>query len=64
MSVLSDIGAALTTAVTGSTPAQLQAQATAVEAQLQIAISTVVALQAIMVAELFLIMVMTWKNRH
>lgn len=61
---LGNIGSALITAITGTDPATLAAQATAAEQALQIAITTQIALTAIMVAELFLITVLLWKGRH
>jgi hypothetical protein len=60
MSILSDIGASLL----GTTVADLQAQATVAETQLQLAIGTMIALEAIIVVELFLLVVMSFKARH
>lgn len=64
MSVLSDIGSALVQGVTGTSVSDIQAQAQAAEQQLTIAISTMIALQAIMAIELLLLMAMAWKERH
>jgi hypothetical protein len=60
MSVLGDIGKALL----GQDLADVQAQAAEAGQQLQIAFSTLIALNAIMAVELFLILVMQWKERH
>lgn len=60
MSLLSDVGSALL----GINTAELQAQATAAEQQLQIAIGTMIALEAIIAIELFLLVVMGFKERH
>jgi hypothetical protein len=62
--MLSDIGNGLVTALTGQSPAALQAEATAAEQQLQIAIGTMIALEAIMALELLVLVAMGWKARH
>lgn len=64
MSGLSDFGNGLIQAITGTNVAQLQAQATEVEQQLQVAIGTMIALQAITALSVILLVVMTWKERH
>lgn len=60
MSFLGDVGKALI----GKDFADVQAQAAEAGSQLQIAFSTLIALQAIMALELFLLLVMSWKERH
>lgn len=57
MSALSDIGKALL----GS---DIQAQATEAAQQLQVAVATAIALEAIVAIELFIVIVMLWKDRH
>lgn len=57
MSALSDIGKALL----GS---DIQAQATEAAQQLQVAVATAIALEAIVAIELFVVIVMLWKDRH
>lgn len=64
MPFLSDLGSGLIKAVTGQDPAQLQQQLSEAEAQLTMAVETMIGLQAIMAAELFLIVVLLWKERH
>jgi hypothetical protein len=64
MSFLSDIGDQLTQALTGSTTSQLAADADAAEQQIAIAVSTMIALEAIIVTELLLLIIMAWKERH
>jgi hypothetical protein len=64
MSVFSDIGNALITAATGSSPGELQAQAAQAEQQLSIAIATMIGLEAIIVFELLVLVAMSWKERH
>jgi hypothetical protein len=63
-SLITDIGNSMITAITGTDPATLQAQATAAEANLEIAISAMIGLQAIVALELFIIMVTLWKERR
>jgi hypothetical protein len=64
MSLVSDIGNSMITAITGTDPATLQAQATVAEANLEIAISAMIGLQAIAAFELFIIMVILWKGKN
>jgi len=64
MSFLSDIGGGLIKSITGTDPAQLQAEVTAAEQQLSIAFQTLIALSAVTVAELFLVVVLLWKARR
>lgn len=64
MSVFSDIGNALVTATTGSSPQELQAQAAQAEQQLSIAIATMIGLEAIIVFELLVLVVISWKEKH
>lgn len=64
MSILSDLGNGIIGAVTGSNPAELQAQISAAEQQLQIAIGTMIALEAIIALELLVLVAMGWKERH
>lgn len=64
MSLLTDIGNSLITGLTGTSPSDLQTQLTAAETQLQIAASTMLALEAIIAVELFLLVVMSFKERH
>lgn len=63
-SILADLGNSLITAATGSTPAQLQAQAADAENKLTIAISTMIGLEAIIAFELLVLMAIAWKERH
>jgi hypothetical protein len=60
MSFLSDAGKVLL----GNTLTDAQAQLDIAEQQLTIAFSTSIALQAIIAVQLFLILVMQWKERH
>jgi hypothetical protein len=60
MSVLGDIG----NAILGTDVTKLQEQANEAADQLRIAISTMIALEAILALELFLLVVMQWKERH
>jgi hypothetical protein len=62
VSLLSDIGGSLVQTLTGTDPATLQAEISAGEQQLTIAVETALALQLIVVAELFLIAVLLWKR--
>jgi hypothetical protein len=62
MSALSDIGASLVQTLTGTDPATLQQQVTAAEQQLTLAVETIIALEVIAIAELFLITVLLWKR--
>ncbi len=64
MSIFSDIGNALITATTGSSPQELQAQAAQAEQQLSIAIATMIGLEAIIVFELLILVAVSWKERH
>lgn len=64
MSILTDLGNSLITAATGSTPAELQAQAAQAEQQLTIAVATMIGLEAIIAFELLVIMAIVWKERH
>ena len=64
MSILADIGNSLIQATTGQNLSDLQAQATAAEQQLQIAIGTMIALEAIIALELLVLVAMGWKERH
>lgn len=60
MSLLSDIGNGLITSLTGQDAAQIQ-QA---EQNLQIAIGTMIALEAIIAVELLVLVAIGWKERH
>jgi hypothetical protein len=62
--LLSSIGNGLISAITGTSISDLQAQASAAEQQLQIAIGTMIALEAIAVLELLFIAAIMWKERH
>jgi hypothetical protein len=62
--LLSEIGNALITGITGTSVSELQAQASAVEQQLQIAIGTMIALEAIIAIELLFLVAVAWKERH
>lgn len=64
MSLLSDIGNGIIKAATGQDVEQLTAQAQAAEQQLQIAIGTMIALEAVIALELLVILAMQWKERH
>jgi len=64
MSLLSDIGNSIISAATGQDASQLAAQAQAAEQQLQIAIGTMIALEAIIALELLVMVSMGWKARH
>lgn len=64
MSIFSDIGNALVTAATGQSPSELQAQAAQAEQQLSIAIATMIGLEAIIVFELLILVVVAWKEKH
>ena len=64
MSFLSDIGGSLVQAVTGTNPADLQAEITVAEQQLTLAVQTIIGLEVIIVTELFLLIVMAWKTRR
>lgn len=64
MSFLSDIGGSLVTAVTGSNPADLQAEITVAEQQLTLAIQTIIGLEVILAAETFLVIVLLWKTKR
>ncbi len=60
MSILSDLG----NAITGGQLDTLQAEAQQASQQLQVAIAAMIGLQAISALLLFLLVVMTWKERH
>jgi hypothetical protein len=62
MSIFSDIGTSLVTQITGVDPASLQAQITAGEQQLSLAIETMIGLTAVNTALLFLVVVLLWKE--
>ena len=64
MSFLSDIGNSIITAATGTDISQLQAEAAQAEQAVVIAVSTMIGLQVIMVAELLILVAMGWKERH
>ena len=64
MSFLSSIGGSLVQAVTGTNPADIQAEVTAAEQQLTLAVQTIIGLEVLIAAELFLAVVILWKGRH
>jgi len=64
MSIVSDLGNSLIQAATGSSAADLQAQAADVQNKLTIAISTMIGLEVIIAFELLVLVAMTWKERH
>jgi len=64
LSFLSDIGGSLVTAVTGSNPADLQAELTSAEQQLTLAVQTIIGLEVILALETFLVVVLLWKARR
>lgn len=64
MNFLSSIGQSLIQSATGMTQDQLQAQLTAAETQLQIGLSVCVGLQAIIAAELFVLVVIAIKYKR
>jgi hypothetical protein len=64
VSFLSDLGSSLVTSITGASPDQLSAQVTAAEQQLTLAVETIIGLEVVAVAELFLVVVLLWKMRR
>lgn len=60
MSVLSDIGNGIITGLTGQNPTQIQQDVQA----LQVAVGTIIALEAIIALELLVLVAMGWKERH
>jgi hypothetical protein len=63
MSVFSDIGNSVISAVTGTNPAELQADINAAQTQITLAVETMIGLQVVMVFELFLLVVIAFKER-
>jgi hypothetical protein len=64
VSFLSDLGSSLVTSITGASPDQLSAQVSAAEQQLTLAVETIIGLEVLAVAELFLVVVLLWKMRR
>lgn len=60
MSILSDLGKLVTNA--SATADNLQAQATDAQEQLTLAFATIIGGEVIVIAELFIIAVILWKN--
>lgn len=60
MSILSDLGKLVTNA--SATADSLQAQATDAQEQLTLAFATIIGGEVIVIAELFIIAVILWKN--
>jgi hypothetical protein len=63
MSVFSDLSNSVITAVTGSNPAEVRANLDAAQQQVTLAVETMIALQVIVVFELFLLVVIAFKER-
>lgn len=64
MSLLSDLGSSLVTSFTGQNPAELQAEVTAAQQQLTLAVQTIIGLEVVVVAELVLVIALLWKMRR
>jgi hypothetical protein len=62
LSFLSDIGGSLVTAVTGTNPADLQAELTSAEQQLTLAIQTIIGLEVVLAVETFFVIVLLFKR--
>ena len=64
MSILSDLGDKVFTAVTGQSLSDVQATATAAEQQLTLAFETLIAENAIIILEMALVIVLLWKIKR
>jgi hypothetical protein len=64
MSVFSDLSNSVITAVTGSNPSEVRANLDAAQQQVTLAVETMIALQVIVVFELFLLVVIAFKERN
>jgi hypothetical protein len=64
VSFLSDIGGSLVSTLTGTNPAELQAEVTAAEQQLTLAVQTIIGLEVVLAVETFLVVVLLWKMRR
>lgn len=64
MSIISDVGNSVIAAVTGTNLSELQAEATAAEGQIVLAVSAIIGLEVLIALELFLLVVMSFKERR
>lgn len=63
MSFLSDIGGALFSAVTGTTTSDVEAEITAAEQQLILAVQAIIGLEAVIAFEMLFVVILLWKHR-
>lgn len=64
MSIFSELSNSVVTAITGQNPAEVRANLDAAQQQITLAVETMIALQVIMVFELFLLLAIEFKERR